>query len=60
MNSDFIDPRTAAMAALTAVTLCDAMGLTDALANLPPIEAYSGDNDVDADQALFSGSGVAS
>jgi len=50
----------AALAAATAVTLCDSIGFADALADLPPIEAYGGDNDLEADQAIFSGSGVAS
>jgi len=61
MNEMAMDPRTAALAAATAVTVCDAEGYADALTHLPPIEGHSGrGKDEDADKALFSGSGVAS
>ena len=60
MNEMILDPRSAALAALTAVTHCDAIGYAEALIGLPPIEGPScGGNDEDADKAMFSGSGVA-
>ena len=60
MNEELMDRRMAALAAATALSVGDAVGYADALTNLPPIEGYSGVHDVDADTALFSGSGVAS
>ena len=60
MNEESLDRRTAALAAVTALSVGDATGYAEALANLPPLDGYSGDYDVDADTAIFSGSGVAS
>lgn len=61
MNERLMDPRTAVLAAVTAVTVCDAEGYADALTDLPPFEGQSaGSKDIDADKALFTGSGVAS
>ena len=59
MNEEFTEHRSAVLAAATALSVGDAVGYAYALENLPPIEGYRSDNDVDADKAIFSGSGVA-
>lgn len=59
MYDDVMDKRTAALAAATAVTVCDATGYADALRHLPPMQDYTPDGDIDADKALFTGSGIA-
>lgn len=60
MNENTLDPRTAALAALTAVTHCDAIGFANALTGITPVEGRdSGGYDEDADKAMFSGSGIA-
>lgn len=54
-----MDPRMTMLAAVTAVTHCDVIGYKDALARLPHIEVLGGGTDIDADVAIFNGSGVA-
>jgi len=60
MNEEFLERRRAVLAAATALSVGDSVGFAYAVENLPPIEGYSRDSDVDADEAIFSGSGVAS
>lgn len=59
MNEDFLDHRTAVLAAATAVTVCDAIGYADALTMFPSMEGHSTHvSDGDADTAIFNGSGI--
>jgi len=59
MSEEDMDPRMTMLAAVTAVTHCDVIGYKDALARLPHIEVLGGGTDIDADVAIFNGSGVA-
>ena len=60
MNEEFLDQRSAALAAVMAASVGDAVGYQEAVTKLSPIARYRINYDVDADVALFSGSGVVS
>ena len=54
------EERMAALAAAMAASVGDSVGYQEALTKLPPIERYRINYDVDADTALFTGSGIVS